>query len=111
MNKQLIALGIIALIIVPTFLSISSLSLVEDTEKPFENQNINSEKWALIVAPPNFEDMGWFVPEGRSLLNILISSGWKKENIISLFYENATKENLINAINQIAENDDSSDTV
>jgi hypothetical protein len=121
MNK-LLTIGIICMFIITGFTSLPSSGIQIDktniTEKSTLDITRTTEYWAILVAPsdglsykPNETGYYRFVRTASHLNEILLESGWKEENTITLFSENATKENLLQSIDMIAEKDAPSDTV
>ena len=115
MLKKFLISAIIIILIQSAVLS-STNGLEINQSHSNKNNSINNERttelWALIVAPPDHQqdDAPWFVYEAKIIRNTLLDSGWKESNIKTLFYEDATKENIKNAIDWIAEKDQYSDT-
>jgi hypothetical protein len=66
--------------------------------------------WAIIAAPPDFKNIIAFVAEAKYLKDALLSVGWKEDHIISLHWKNATRNNVFNAIDWVAQQDDPCDT-
>jgi len=105
--KSIIILGLL----LPT--SISSVDAAfnqnQDQYGNYEAELIPelTEYWALFISP--WEDVG--TEDAEYLKDTLISFRWKEENIVTLFYEEASLINVINALDWIGENDDPQDTV
>jgi hypothetical protein len=81
----------------------------KDSDTTSKNKDIDSEYWALIIAGE--DETIRFDEEGTYMKNVLLSSGWSDDHVITLFNEEATKINLINMITWLSENINPQDIV
>lgn len=86
--------------------SITNLIYLSNEEELWCAPSETVEYWAVLVAWPEL----WYVRGAEQVRRSLIYQGWKEDHIKTLYYENATKANLIEAIDWIVEHEDSWDT-
>ena len=118
MNIRLITV-LCALLISCTALPSLGISTNSNYEHKTNFASIDEETnltqyWALLVAPPEYKEgmpVDDFVKSGQHWYDKLILYGWSENNIKTLFYENATRLNLITEIENLREKCNPSDTV
>ena len=74
----------------------------------------NCKSYALIIginayAPPN--ELSWCVNDANGIKNALINNGWDQSQIIMLLDSNATKENIVNNLENIISKATSNDYI
>jgi len=102
-DLKLIIIGIVSLFIISGF---NSLSAKENEVKNKDDILFdNLDYWAVIAAPA-----GGFDKNALYLKELLVSEGWREDHIKFFSRKSATSNNVLNAIDWIASNDDSDDT-
>lgn len=104
MKKIIVSIIVISLLLV----SVSSIGKSFAIEK-YDDPQVNlPEYWALLISAA--PDLPFNAEQVELYRDVLVSSGWKEENIIVLIHENATYSNIMDAIQTIADNDATCDT-
>lgn len=91
--------------------SVDSIILRETIRNITMKENLEKKFWAVIVGSNPFNDScgSGFICKAQYLKNILSSFCCMNYHLTTLLDQNATKSNLINAIDWIAQNDKPSD--
>ncbi len=103
--KKIIALVIVFSLLLVPVVNIGRSYAVEKYNTPKVRL---PEHWALLISAS--PDLPMCKEQTEFYQEVLISSGWKEENVITLIDENATNTKIIDAIQRIAENDSTCDT-
>jgi len=111
MKKIIVSVIVIGLTIITAQLSIGEKEVfngyASDAGEPtLYIASDEVEYWGVFIC---YNESG-FVESTEHIREALISQGWLEDHIKTLYYENATKTNFINAISWIAENEDPWDT-
>jgi len=104
MKKMIVSITAIGLLISASMVSVNAGA--GHTEKQEDHVLISIpsdevEYWGIFIC---YNDSG-FVERAERVRKTLISQGWLEDHIKTLYYENATKTNFINAISWVAENE------
>jgi len=108
------------LLLIVDFAPVLNAKMIENNGKENTAECGETEYYALIVAISEYKNKRYNIPKPpfppiaswklKSFYNSIIkSSNWKPENVILLINENATKENIINALQELSTKVDSND--
>ena len=118
MRKKISSILIVALFTFTSFTTLPTLGIKTDNVTSIfevtssEDGNIVTEYWALLVAPFDpIDHKDGFMHIAKLFKNVLLSSGWKENNIITLLDKEPSISNFSNAVDFIAGNIKPSDTL
>ncbi len=111
MRKIILSIIVIGCLLTTSIASVNAWELhgyevLDNFVPPIYNLNDEVEYWGVFIC----YNESCFVENAERVREALISQGWLEDHIKTLYYENATKTNFINAISWIAENEDAWDT-
>ena len=118
---KVVVVGIVFLLLTVGFMPAFSAKIIEKVnEKEILDADDDTEYYALITGGSVYKNKGNNIPKFpfppiatwklKAFYNsILRSPNWKEENIIVLINEDSTKENIVNAFEELATKIDSND--
>lgn len=110
----LVIVGLLISVSLTPITSSKELTKIEDSKR-IGNLNLDdTEYWAVIVAVANYKNPDLSLPVATHRLKLLYDSllsseNWKKDHIILLINEQATKKNILNALDEMANKVNSND--
>lgn len=115
-NKKILVIGIIAMLICVGMAPIVSSNIVLrniEEEKNLTAQG-GTEYWAVIVAVAKYKNPDYTLPIPKERLKVLYYSlleakNWDKNHIILLINEDATRDNILDALDTMAKKVDFND--
>jgi len=121
MKNKLWVYGVIFLVLIADCAPVFNAKMIQQNNgKEFATECGKTEYYALIIGISEYKNRRYNIPKPpfppiaswklKSFYNsIMKSSNWKPENVILLINENATKENIINALQELSTKVDSND--
>jgi len=106
MKKYNIPIFVLIILLTSIFSASLSVNAISNTSK-VEDAGVTEYYAFLIGTDPKI----WCDDDANDMANVLISNGWKSENVEKLTTIEATKNNFIDEINWLDDKEDSNDVV